>query len=137
MIRRVLAVIAGFVVSVIGIDLVEAIGALVAPVPAAPNLANVTAMGVYLASKSWQSYAFDLGAYVLGTVAGVVVAASIVRVRSRAVWVVGGLVLATTVANLVILPHPVWFSVAAVVAVALGAVLGMQLGPIQSMRRAV
>jgi hypothetical protein len=139
MLRPIAAVIAGFVVAILGIDLVQAIGALVAPASSAPpDITNHAAMAEFLAGLPWKSYAFILAAYLLGTVAGVVVAASILPdPRSRTTWIVGGLVVVVTVANLLMLPHPVWFSVAAVVAVGLGVVLGRQLGPIQAMRRPV
>jgi hypothetical protein len=137
MIRSVLAVIAGFVVAIVGINLVEAIGALVAPAATVPpNLDDRAAMAAFLANLPWKSNAFILAAYLSGTVAGVVIAASIVPDRrSRTTWVVGGLVVFVTLVNLLMLPHPAWFSVAAFAAVVLGIVLGRQLGPIQSMRR--
>jgi hypothetical protein len=138
MLRSSLAVIAGFVVAMLGINLVEAIGALVAPAPAVPDLSNEAAMRAFLADLPWRSYVFILAAYLIGTVLGVIAAASIVpNPRSRTTWIVGGLILVATCANLYILPHPAWFSVAALVAVGLGVVLGRQLGPIQAMRRAV
>jgi uncharacterized protein YacL len=42
--------------------------------------------------------------------------------------VVGGLMLIATVANLIMIPHPLWFSILGVVGVIVAAWLGMKFG---------
>ena len=138
MIRAILAVIAGVVSAIVVILIAEAIGALAAPSPAPPpNLTNAAAMREFLATLPWQSYAFILGAYVLGAAAGAIVAVRVsVNPDARTPWVVGGIMLAITIANLVALPHPAWFWVAAVLAISAGTILGRQLGPVGRPRAA-
>ena len=103
------------------IVLVEAIGALVAPAGVAPDVKDVERMRAYLLALPLSAYAFLLLAYLVGSVVGGAVAGRVVQhPGSRVVWVVGGVLLATTVANLVLIAHPLWFSIAAVVAIFVG-----------------
>lgn len=121
MARAVVAVIAGLIAAFVSILVTEAVGALVAPAGVAPSLKDVERMREYLANLPLSAYAFVLGAYLIGSAVGGVVAARIAgNPASRCVWIVGGLLLAVTVANLVLIPHPLWFSSASVIAVFAG-----------------
>lgn len=108
--RSIVAVVAGTVVAFVVVLLVEALGALVAAAGVAPSLKDVERMRAYLDAMPLSAYAFVLLAYLMGSVVGGVVAGRIVGTsQSRCVWIVGGLLLATPVANLVLIPHPLWF----------------------------
>jgi hypothetical protein len=123
-VRGILAVIAGVVAAFVAILLVEALGALAAPAGPAPALTDDAAMRAYLASLPWSAYAFVVAAYLVGSAIGGVVALKIVGDgASRTVWVTGALILAATVANLVMIPHPLWFTAASVGAVFVGTAL--------------
>ena len=135
MVRAVIAVIAGVVAAFAAILVVEAIGALAAPAGSAPKLTDEAAMRAYLATLPLSAYAFVLAAYLVGSAVGGIVAGRIVGSRaSRTVWVVGALVLAATVANLVMIPHPAWFSIAAVAAIVAGVAIAGQVGPRPALR---
>ena len=130
MARAIIAVIAGIVAAFVSILLVEAVGALVVPAGAAPSLKDADRMRDYLQTLPLSAYAFVLAAYLIGSTVGGLVATRVVgKVPSRSVWVVGGLLLATTMANLVMIPHPLWFSMAAVVAVFVGTIVAVRYGP--------
>ena len=130
MARALIAVIAGIVAAFVSILLIEAIGAVVVPAGSAPSLKDADRMRDYLQTLPVSAYAFVLAAYLIGSAVGGLVATRVVdRVPSRSVWVVGGLLLATTVANLVMIPHPLWFSTAAVVAVFAGTLFAVRYGP--------
>lgn len=130
MARAIIAVIAGIVSAFVSILLIEAVGALIVPSGSAPSLKDAERMRDYLQTLPLSAYAFVLAAYLIGSAVGGLVATRVVGTRpSRSGWVVGGLLLATTMANLVMIPHPLWFSIAAVVAVFVGTIVGMRYGP--------
>ena len=123
MARAIVAVIAGLVAAFVSILVTEAVGALVVPAGVAPSLKDAERMREYLAGLPLSAYAFIIAAYLIGSAVGGVVAARVVgRPSSRCVWVVGGLLLAVTMGNLVLIPHPLWFSIASVVAIFAGTV---------------
>ena len=130
LVRAILAVVGGVIASFVAILLVEAVGALAAPAGVAPGLKDEVAMRDYLATLPISAYAFVIAAYLIGTAVGGVVAGGIAGSRgSRAVLVVGASVFAATVANLVMIPHPAWFSAASVAAIILGVAIARQVGP--------
>ena len=119
--RAIVAVIAGVVSAFVTIVLVEALGALVAPAGVAPDVKDVERMRAYLLALPLSAYAFLLLAYLVGSVVGGMVAGRVVGTPgSRCVWIVGGILLMTTLANLVLIAHPLWFSIAAVIAIFVG-----------------
>ncbi len=121
MARAIVAVIAGILSAFVSILVIEAIGALVAPAGPAPGLKDAEHMREYLSAMPVASYAFLLAAYVAGSSLGGIVAGRIMfDPASRCVWIVGGILLVTTVANLVMIPHPIWFSIASVVMIFVG-----------------
>jgi hypothetical protein len=121
MARAIVAVIAGVVVAFGMILLVETIGHFVVPTASAPSYKDAEQMREYLRTLPVGAYAFVLLAYLVGSYVGGRVAARVTRSpRSVSVWVVGALVLAATIANLVMIVHPVWFTSAAVLAVFAG-----------------
>ncbi len=129
-VRAIIAVIAGAAAAFFGILVVEGLGALVAPAGPSPALTDDQAMRAYLATLPWSAYAFVIGAYLAGSTIGGVVALKIVGDgASRTVWAVGALVLAATVANVVMIPHPLWFTVASVGAVFIGTALARMAVP--------
>ena len=116
-----MAVIAGVVSAFVSILLIEAIGALVAPAGVAPDVKNVEAMRAYLLTLPLSAFAFLLLAYLVGSAVGGLVAARVMHnPASRCVWVVGGILLVTTLANLVLIAHPLWFSITAIVTIFVG-----------------
>jgi hypothetical protein len=121
MARGIVAVIAGLIAAVFAILLIECIGALVAPGGPAPALKDVEQMRVYLAGLPPSANAFLIAAYLVGSATGGVVTGRVMRnPPSRCVWAVGGILLAMTMANLVRIPHPLWVSIASVVAIFAG-----------------
>jgi predicted MFS family arabinose efflux permease len=131
MARAIIAVIAGVIAAFIAILLVEELGALIVPAGQSPPLTDAAAMAAYLATLPMSAYAFVLAAYAVGSAVGGTVAARMVGRRdSRTVWVVGALVLAATVANLVMIPHPFWFSIASVAAILIGIAIAARVIPI-------
>ncbi len=121
MAKAFVAIVAGTISAFIVILLVELIGSIVAPAGVAPAPGDAVAMKAYLDTLPARAYAFVIGAYLIGSFAGGTVAARVAGHRSSICgWVVGMLVLAATIGNLVMIPHPAWFVVAAILAVIIG-----------------
>ncbi|SOB80494.1 hypothetical protein SAMN06297144_1089 [Sphingomonas guangdongensis] len=124
--RKVLGTLAGVVVAVITITLVELIGHRVYPAPAGLDL---TPEGVarYLESAP----AGAMIAVVLGWFAGALLggwtALAITR-WSVAPWIIAGLIAAAGIYNATQIPAPLWMQVATVLAPALGGWLALHLG---------
>ncbi len=130
MARAIVAVIAGILSAFVSILLVQAVGALAAPAGPAPSLKDAEHMREYLSAMPMASYAFLLAAYLVGSALGGTVAGRIMfNPRSRCVWIVGGILLVTTVANIVLIPHPLWFSIASVVMIFMGTGYSTTLRP--------
>ena len=127
--RAIVAVIGGVAVATVVILAIETLGRFAVPVPNAPRLEDTAAMREYLARLPASAYAFVLLAYAAGVYAGGRVALRMMgKRRSRTVWVVGGLLLAATVANLTMITHPLWV-VIATVAIVVAATSLAALGP--------
>jgi hypothetical protein len=130
MARAIVAVIAGLVSAFIVILVIELLGAMIVPAGVAPSLKDEEAMRAYLMTLPLSAYAFVIASYLFGSAAGGIVTARTVGNRaSRAVWIVGGLLLAVTIANLVRIPHPLWFSIVAVAAIFIGTLFATRIGP--------
>ena len=113
--RSSLAVIAGGVVGVVVVFVVESIGPVVYPPPPGMDFKNPEAVKAMMKNLPAGALLIVLLAWALGALAGGWVAARIAK-RSHVVHalVVGALLLAGGVVNLVAIPHPLWFTVVSV-----------------------
>ena len=127
--KKIVAGVAGVVVAVLIVWLVESIGHSVYPPPTDLNFANQDAMRDYVATLPIGAFLFVGGAWFLGALGGTVTACRIGDAKAKTyALVVGGLVLLATAANLIMIPHPVLFSVPAVAGIVVAAWLGMKIG---------
>lgn len=119
MTRNVFAVIFGIVTAVILIMIVETVGHSVYPPPGNVDFTDMQAMAEYIDTLPLGALLFVMLAWVTGTIGGGLVACFIARNRAMVyASVVGGMVLFATLYTLITIPHPLWFSVASVVAIA-------------------
>ena len=130
MLRKLFGGLAGIIAAFAVITLVQMIGHQVIPPPSGMNPADPDSIREAMASLPIGAFLFVLLSYFLGAFTGSFVATWLggVRVRSSAT-VVGGLVFAATVANLVMIPHPIWFSVVALAGIPVAAFFGARLAP--------
>lgn len=127
--RKILAVVAGVILAGIVVYAVEAIGHQVYPPPAGLDMKNMEAMKNYVATLPMGALLFVLLAYVLGSFAGGWLAAKIARSSQIHVpLTVGGVQLFFGLINLLMIPHPLWFAIAAVIVFLPAAFLGGKLG---------
>jgi hypothetical protein len=129
-IRNVIAVVAGIIIAFGLIMLIEKIGHMIYPPPADLDWSDPAVIRPYIATLPILALLFPLFAWMAGTFFGSLAACFIGRARPLAFpGIVGGLVLAGTVANFIIIPHPLWFSILSVIGIASSAWLAMQLCP--------
>ncbi len=116
--RKISALVLGVVVAVVLIIAIEALGHSAYPVPEGLDISNSEAMQAYVMGLPIGALLFVMGAWLVATLAGGLLACFIAR-ETPLVYaaIVGGLVLLGTVINLISIPHPPWFSITSVLAI--------------------
>ena len=128
MAKNVAAAIAGIVTAFVMIILIEKLGHVIYPPPLDLDFSDPEAMHPYIATLPFLALLFPMIAWVVATFAGTVLACKIGTANPLAfAAVVGGLVLAATIANLIMIPHPVWFSAVSLVAIAASAWIAVRV----------
>lgn len=116
MIRSIAAALAGIIVSMVVVFLVESVGHLVHPPPPDLDYRDAEAMRVYTSGLPLTAFLFVLGGWALGTLVGGAAAGLIARASFlRMAIIVGAFMLAATIVNLRMIPHPTWFAVTGIV----------------------
>lgn len=111
--RIVAAIVAGMIVAMILVIAVETASEQVYPLPAGLNPADPAQMRTHVATLPAGAFAFVLAAWFVGTAAGAWLATRLAR-SPIAGFVVGVLLLTAGVANMLFIPHPVWFWAASI-----------------------
>jgi len=128
MIRSTGAVLAGVATAFVLILAIEKLGHLIYPPPADLDFSDPEAIRPYMATLPFLALLFPMIAWVVGTFAGTLTACKIGTANPLAfAAIVGGLVLAGTIANLIVIPHPVWFSAVSLVAIVAAAWVALQI----------
>jgi hypothetical protein len=127
MLRRVLATIAGIVAGGIVIMLVEMLSHRIYPPPPGIDVNNPEALKALMASAPPGALAAVVIAWALGSFAGGWTAAAIGKHLIPAL-IVGAVLMIGGVANMMMIPHPIWMWVAGLIVFLPGAFLGGKLG---------
>lgn len=128
MARNIAAAFAGIVTAFALIMLIEKLGQIIYPPPPDLDFSDPEALRPYIATLPFLALLFPMIAWVVGTFAGTIVACKIGTANPLMfAAIVGGLVLAGTIANLIMIPHPVWFSVVSLVAIAASAWIAVRV----------
>ena len=123
--RNIAAGIVGVIVAFAVVWIVEKIGHTVYPPPTDLNFADAEAMKDYVATVPLGALLFVAAAWFAGATAGTCAACAIGTAKPMYLAVVvGGLVFVAASMNLVMIPHPMWFSVLGLVGILVGAGLG-------------
>ena len=121
--------IAGVVIAIAIVWLIEMVGHSVYPPPPKLDFADADAMRAYTSRLPIGAFLFVGGAWFVATLCGTFAACKIGTAKPIVfAGVVGGLMLSATAANLMMIPHPLWFSMLGVVGIIVAAWLGMTLG---------
>jgi hypothetical protein len=119
MIKKIAAAVIGIVVAGGIVFAVESLGHTVYPLPADLDMNDPVEFGNYVESLPIGAFIFVAGAWVLGTLGGGLLACFIAGDKPRVYSsIVGGFVLVATIANLIMIPHPLWFSISSLIAIA-------------------
>ena len=130
MIRKLAAAVAGVVVAMLTIQLVEMLGHLIYPPPADFEFGDPEQVREFISSLPVGSILFVGAAWALGAFLGTLAGALLARSGALPyAIVVGGMVLAGAATMLVIIPHPWWFTVAAPASIIIAAYLATIVAP--------
>jgi hypothetical protein len=122
MARNVAAALAGIVTAFVMIMLIEELGDIIYPPPPDLDFSDPEVMRPYIATLPFLALLFPMIAWVVATFTGTILACKIGTANPLAfAAIVGGLVLAWAIANLIMIEHPLWYSLVSLVAVAASA----------------
>jgi hypothetical protein len=131
MARRIGGVVAGLVLAWLAVMAAEAGVHKMYPPPPGMNMQDMKAVKQFVASLPLSALLLVLAGWLVGTLAGTFVAAKVGGSRYPA-YVAGALLLAAGIANAVMIPQPLWFSVTSfaifISMTGLGAFLGSARG---------
>lgn len=123
--RNIGAGIVGVIIAMVSVWLVQKIGHAIYPVPAGMDLNDMEAMKTFVATLPVGALLFVIASYFIGTTAGTCAACAIGTMLPRVFAIlIGCLMLVATTMNVMMIPHPTWFIMAAVIAIVVGAWLG-------------
>jgi hypothetical protein len=126
--KNIAAGFAGVVVAGLIVWLVEMLGHTVYPVPPELDMSDLDTLREYIAGLPTGAFAFVAAGWFLGTLGGVLTACRIGTASPMVfTMVVTGLMLFATAYNLVVIPHPLWFSITGVAGILVAAWLGLML----------
>lgn len=121
-VRTVVAWLVGVVVALVLVTGIEAIADLVYPSPEGLDLSDASVVADYVRTLPAGAFLFVLAAWTVATFGGGLVAALVARDSPHvAASGVGVVVWLASAANLMTIPHPTWFVIAAMAGVPLAA----------------
>jgi MFS family permease len=128
MVRTILAAIAGLTAMMVSVFVVESTGHLLFPPPADTDLSNPEMLKALMPSLPLMALVFVILAWALGAFVGAVVACRIALEHHRRIALGIGLVMiALSVVTMLMIPHPIWMVVMAVVLPVPIALLGARI----------
>lgn len=128
MIRRLLAVIVGIAAAILMVMIIQKLGHSLYPPPADMDLNDQAYMKQYVANLPWGPLAFVIGSYVIATLVGGWLAVAIAGEKPLLyAAIVAAFVLAGAIMTVMTIPHPGWFTAAAVAGIILATVLAAAL----------
>lgn len=126
--KNIAAGVAGALVAVGLIWIIEIVGHTVYPPPADLDFTDTEAVRIYVAGLPLGAFLFVGGGWFIGTLGGTIAACHVGNAQPKVfAIVVGGLMLIATAFNLATIPHPVGFSIAGISGIIIAAWLGMFL----------
>lgn len=121
--RAVLAVIAGFVVAAVSVQVAEMITHRLYPFPPGTDMHDMETIKLFVSTLPVTALLLVLGGWLVGTLAGTFVAAKIGRGRVPA-YVLGVILLCAGIGNSFVIPQPVWFTLVSLVIFVAGTFAG-------------
>jgi hypothetical protein len=125
-IRNILGIIAGIAVAVLTVMAVQGIGHALYPYPADVDLNDPEQIARVFPTIPVAAKLFVVAAWFGGALAGAAVAKGLGG-RGWAAWTIAVLIAVGALANIFVIPHPVWMQISAVVAPLLGGLIANHL----------
>jgi hypothetical protein len=114
MIRNALVLLAGLIAAVVTVAAIEALGHAMYPPPAGLDFNDRARLTAYIETLPLPAFLFVLAAWAGGVLAGAGTVALLARKPSPFfIVIITGLVLLAAIANMLLLPHPLWFMLTA------------------------
>lgn len=130
MLRNIAAMIAGVVIAFLTIMLIDEINQVIYPPPAGLDFTDPDAMRPYLATLPVGAFVLILASSVVAAFVGTMIACYIGTANGTLFGaVVGGIVLAATIANFIAVPHPLWLSLATLIGIVVSTLLAVRVAP--------
>lgn len=127
MLRKISAVFLGLLVSVLTVTLVEWVSHQVYPLPPDLDFKDAEKVRIYVSSLPLGAFLAILLGWLLGTLTGGLAACRVARDNPVVfACIIGALMMAATVANLMMIPHPTWFAFAAIGVIVAGTLLAIR-----------
>ncbi len=128
--RSIVGLIVGLAIAIATVMLFQWISHTVWPPPEGLDLEDSAALAEHLKAAPMGALALVLAGYIVGTLDGVFVGCWIGSAK-RYIYavVIGGLILVGTISTLIMIPHPVWFSAAALIGIPVAAWLATLVAP--------
>lgn len=124
MLRKISAVLLGLIVAFVTVWLFEWIGHQIYPLPPGLDFKDPEQVRLFASNLPLGALLFVLLSWLMGTFSGGLVASYLAQEKPLVyASVIGAAMMAATIANLAIIPHPTWFSIAAVMVIGLGTLL--------------
>ena len=128
MIRDAIAVVVGLATGFVLVYAIQKIGHSIYPPSKTLDINDVEAMRAYISQLPLLALLFPIISYFFGALGGSLVACAVGTARPVVfAGTIGLILLAFTIANLIRVPHPHWFSAFAIAVVIVGALLAMRL----------
>ena len=119
MVKKIAAAVVGVIAAGGIVAVVEALGHAVYPMPPDIDFSDSVQFGNFVQSLPIGAFLLVAGGWILGTLGGGLLACLIAREKPFIYsGIVGGFIFLATVANLIMIPHPLWFSISALIAIA-------------------
>lgn len=112
--RTILGILAGLVVAWITMSLSEFASVVLHRPPAGADLRDPQVLAAHIAAAPMSAMLVVLAGWTLGAFLGAWIAARTARHRLAAALAVGALVLVGVIANSMLIPHPLWMTIAGV-----------------------
>jgi hypothetical protein len=138
MLRDILAGIVGVMIAVSIVFLADELSHMVYPMPASLDAGSSEDLRDYITTLPLGAFLMVMGGWVVATFVGAVVAD---RIGTAKAWIypttVGGFMFAATTADLILIPHPHWFTAVSLLAILVSAWLAWRVAvAIESSRAA-
>lgn len=130
MLRSVIGVIVGLAIAFATVWFMQWISHTVFPPPADLDVTNTDAMAAYMADAPIGGLILVLAGYIIATFDGAFAACLIGRAKPVVFGLtIGVIMLALTATNLILIPHPIWFSVSSIAGIVIAAWLAILVAP--------